>query len=137
MPFFDLSERNCRLPATSRERLYYTDAIRFESMYIIARCSYCGLRSSMPGGRWISGNLVCEPCAVDHGAPRMCEDDAVWQACLAVPRPTCWTDAPDAVPPPPGNSARCFTGSQQPQPTVRTSRLIGTGFRKAVALPLP
>jgi hypothetical protein len=135
MPLFDLSpgSRNTHSPAVSEEGepedavMYYTQASHFAGSWQIARCCICGLRGEMPGGRWIHGNVMCEPCAVDRGATIQCEPQE-WERCLAVRRPGHW------LPESPAQAGRVDMSLYVP---VRASRREGHGFRKAEPLPLP
>jgi|HubBroStandDraft_4_1064222.scaffolds.fasta_scaffold01735_20 hypothetical protein len=133
MPTFSLSERNTRLPYDCSHlniegrTLYYVDARQCATVAPIGPCYYCGHGGEVPGGRWVERHIVCEPCAVDHGAPRQCDLVTFHEA-----------ERQRDLPPlsaPPSLGGLYVPMGVPPMPRPRTAGDVG--YKKAKALPLP
>jgi hypothetical protein len=150
MPTFSLSERNTRLPYECSHlniegrTLYYVDARQCATVSRIGPCYYCGHGGEVPGGRWVARHIVCEPCAVDYGAPRECDEATFSAATDARNRPLILSMhefAPLLFESVPGVTITGETSTMPPEgtytPRSRMRDIVGTGFKEAKPLPLP
>jgi hypothetical protein len=132
-PVFSPGERNTRIPNSCSNAsiggctLHYTDEEHCARTRSMGQCYYCGHRDEVPGGRWIGSHIVCEPCAVDNGAPRQCDLATFYAAGYQRDLPT-----PEA---PPRLGELYVPMGHPPMPRPRTAGDVG--YKKAKALPLP